>query len=209
MSVYLSVTMVDVITHSITKKRKSANDRTGRCLGYLHAEADPDHILWSNFYWGRPARYGKMCSQLARHTISASAELLVHKCSSFDNTKVWIFCEFGMKTFIHTQKLVFCYRSIRTSTILIIISVQHVPYMQSCTCSTLISNRQLVKESPATVASSKSHDNTIECCSLPLLSTTVMTYSERHRFRWIWLSKWEAVLTWPSKRQILVWKHVM
>jgi len=42
--VHLSITLVDC-DHIVQQKWRSAHDGIGRCLGYLHAEANPDHSI--------------------------------------------------------------------------------------------------------------------------------------------------------------------
>jgi len=54
-----SVALVDC-DHIVQQNWKLAHDRIGRCLSYLHAEADPYcNILWSRILLRKTTEYGK------------------------------------------------------------------------------------------------------------------------------------------------------
>jgi len=79
---------------SCNKKWKSAHDKTGRYLGYLHAEADPDrsYPVSRGMEKYEALHFGGI-QRLACRAISASAELLANQDRATFSLIDRVFCE--------------------------------------------------------------------------------------------------------------------
>jgi len=90
-----------IVITQCNEKWKLAHDTIGRCLGYQHDEADPDHSsLWSRIlYWGRPVGCGKKWISTSSNGSDTTWYLLAYllsdliwltnSCSMHVNPRAW------------------------------------------------------------------------------------------------------------------------